>query len=71
MDEIKSVRVRRSDTKSDSLDIKVTLYKEGRNEVLVGGFNNDRPVWIITSYKKSGIFKNYTNDEFILDYIIT
>jgi hypothetical protein len=37
--------------------------------VLVGGFNNDRPVWIITSYKKSGIFKNYTNDEFILDYI--
>ena len=73
MKEIKSVRVRRSDIKSGTLDIKVTIYEEkhtfGADERIVTGTNNDRPVWIATTYKKKDLYKDFTDDQFITDFI--
>jgi len=73
MEEIKSVRVRRSNVKSGTLDIKVTLYENkrtfGADEIILVGFNNDRPVWTSMTYKKNGLFKDFTNDQFIQYYI--
>jgi hypothetical protein len=73
MDEIKAVRVRRSDVNVGTLDIKVTIYSENRtfgpDERIVVGFNNDRPVWIATTYKKTASYKNFTDDQFIKDFI--
>jgi hypothetical protein len=73
MKEIKSVRVRRSDIKSGTLDIKVTIYEErrtfGADERILVGYNNDRPVWIETTYKKKDIYKEFTDDQFITDFI--
>ncbi len=75
MKEIKSVRVRKRNIKSGVLDIKVILY-EDRNifssddRVLVG-YNNDRPVWIESKYSKSGIYKDFNDEQFILHFINT
>lgn len=73
MKEIKSVRVRKSNIKSGTLDIKVTLYEDkrtfGADEMILVGYNSDRPVWIQTTYKKTGIYKQFTNDQFIDDFI--
>ena len=73
MDEIKSVRVRRTDIKSGTLDIKVIIYSEkhtfGADERIVAGYNNDKPVWIETTYKKKGLYKDFTDDQFITDFI--
>jgi len=73
MKEIKSVRVRRSNVKSGTLDIKVTLYEDrhtfGVDDRVLVGFNNDRPVWIETTYRLKGIFKDFTDNQFITDFI--
>lgn len=73
MDEIKSVRVRRNDINSGTLDIKVSIYKQnqtfGADERVLVGYNNDRPVWMETTYKKTGSYKDYTDDQFIEDFI--
>jgi hypothetical protein len=73
MKEIKSVRVRKSNVKSGTLDIKVTLYENkrtfGADEIILVGFNNDRPVWTSMTYKKNGLFKDFTNDLFIQYFI--
>ena len=73
MKEIKSVRVRRNDVVVGTLDIKVTIYSDnhtfGADERVLVGYNNDRPVWIETTYKKTGSYKNYTDDQFIEDFV--
>lgn len=73
MDEIKSVRVRRTDIKSGTLDIRVTIYEDkhtfGADDRIVDGYNNDKPVWIETTYKKKGLYKDFTDDQFITDFI--
>jgi hypothetical protein len=73
MKEIKSVRVRRSDVKSGTLDIKVTLYEDkrtfGADDRVLVGFNNDRPVWNETTYRLKGIFKDFTDNQFITEFI--
>jgi hypothetical protein len=78
MDEIKSVRVRRNDINSGSLDIRVTIFKQnhtfGADERVVAGIYNPykpdaKKVWIETTYKKTGSYKDYTDDQFIEDFI--
>jgi hypothetical protein len=73
MKEIKSVRIRRRDLNSGTLDIKVTIYEErrtfGADERILVGTNNDRPVWIATTYRKKDIYKEFTDDQFIDDFI--
>ena len=73
MDEIKSVRVRRTDIKSGTLDIKVTIFEEkhtfGADQRVVMGTNNDRPIWMGVYYPKKGLYKDYTDDQFIADFI--
>jgi LAS superfamily LD-carboxypeptidase LdcB len=73
MKEIKSVRVRRRDLNSGNLDIKVTIYEErrtfGADERILVGTNNDRAVWIATTYRKKDIYKEFTDDQFIDDFI--
>lgn len=78
MDEIKSVRVRRNDINSGTLDIRVVIFKQNRtfgpDERVVAGIYNPykpdaRKVWIETTYKKSGVYKDYTDDQFIKDFI--
>jgi len=73
MREIKSVRVRRNDIVSGTLDIKVTIYQDNNifsaDERVLIGINNDRPVWIETTYKKTGSYKDYTDDQFIQDFV--
>jgi hypothetical protein len=72
MELIKSVRVRRSDIKSGSLDIKVSLYENKRtfsaDEIMLTGLSNGYTIWELT-YKKSGLYKDFTNDDFIKDFI--
>jgi hypothetical protein len=72
MKEIKSVRVRRSNVKSGSLDIKVTLYEDKRtfaaDEMILIGTNNGNIVWQEARYK----IKNSTDpDFFIHNFIVT
>lgn len=73
MKEIKSVRIRRRDLNSGTLDIKVTIYEErrtfGADERILVGTNNDRQVWIATTYRKKDIYKEFTDDQFIDDFI--
>jgi hypothetical protein len=78
MDEIKSVRVRRNDINSGTLDIRVVIFKQNRtfgpDERVVAGIYNPykpdaRKVWIETTYKKTGAYKDYTDDQFIKDFI--
>lgn len=78
MDEIKSVRVRRNDINSGSLDIRVVIFKQnhtfGADERVVAGIYNPykpdaKKVWIETTYKKTGSYKDYTDDQFIKDFI--
>ena len=55
MKEIKSVRVRKSNIKSGTLDIKVTLSEDkhtfGANEMVLVGTNNSNVVWQEARYK--------------------
>lgn len=73
MELIKSVRVRQNDIKSGSIDIKVSLYENkrtfGADEIILAGINNGYPVWSQLTYKKSGLYKDFTNDDFIKDFI--
>ena len=73
MKEIKSVRVRRRDVNYGTLDIKVTIFEEKNtfkaDERILVGTNNDRPVWIATTYRKKDLYKDYTDDQFIKDFI--
>lgn len=73
MKEIKSVRVRRRDVKYGTLDIKVTIFEEKNtfkaDERVVMGTNNDRPIWMGVYYPKKGLYKDYTDDQFIKDFI--
>jgi hypothetical protein len=78
MDEIKSVRVRRNDINSGSLDIRVVIFKQnhtfGADERVVAGIYNPykpdaKKVWMETIYKKTGAYKDYTDDQFIKDFI--
>jgi hypothetical protein len=74
MKEIKSVRLRKTNDNIGSLDIKVTLYEDkktfGSNERVLIGTNNSNPIWLSTRYKKSGIFKEFTDDQFIDNFIL-
>lgn len=73
MKEIKSVRIRKRNIKTGTLDIKVTLYSDthtfGPDDRILIGVNNDNPVWVLTKYKKSGIYKDFTDDQFIDSFI--
>jgi LAS superfamily LD-carboxypeptidase LdcB len=73
MKEIKSVRVRRRDVKYGTLDIKVTIFEEKHTfkaeQRVVMGTNNDRPIWMGVYYPKKGLYKDYTDDQFIKDFI--
>jgi LAS superfamily LD-carboxypeptidase LdcB len=73
MKEIKSVRVRRRDVKYGTLDIKVTIFEEKNtfkaDQRVVMGTNNDRPIWMGVYYPKKGLYKDYTDDQFIKDFI--
>ena len=75
MKEIKSVRIRKRNIKTGTLDIKVTLYSEthtfGPDDRILIGVNNDNPVWVLTKYKKSGIYKDFTDDQFIDNFILS
>ena len=76
MDEIKAVRVRRNDINSGTLDIRVAIFKQSRTldeRVVVGFYNPLKPdgkkVWMETTYKKTGPYKDYTDDQFISEFI--
>jgi hypothetical protein len=73
MKEIKSVRVRRRDVNYGTLDIKVTIFEEKHTfkaeQRVVMGTNNDRPIWMGVYYPKKGLYKDYTDDQFIKDFI--
>ena len=73
MKEIKSVRVRRTDINSSTLDIKVTIslnsHTFAADDIILVGINNDKPVWIETTYKKKDFYKDFTDDQFIEDFI--
>ena len=78
MDEIKAVRVRRNDINSGTLDIMVAIFKQNRTfgpdeRVVVGVYNPLKPdgkkVWMETTYKKTGPYKDYTDDQFISEFI--
>ena len=73
MKEIKSVRVRRTDINSSTLDIKVTIslnsHTFGADDIILVGINNDKPIWIETTYKKKDFYKDFTYDQFIEDFI--
>ena len=78
MDEIKAVRVRRNDINSGTLDIRVAIFKQNRTfgpeeRVVVGVYNPLKPdgkkVWMETTYKKTGTYKEYTDDQFISEFI--
>lgn len=72
--EVKSVRVRKRNINTGSLDIKVVLSEEinksGANDIILIGFNNDRVVWQKTTYSKSGLYKDFTNNMFIDNFIL-
>lgn len=68
MKEIKSVRIRKRNLNYGSLDIKVSLYEDGNN-IILNGSNANNIVWKSLSYKRNGIYSNYTNDDFIKDFI--
>jgi hypothetical protein len=74
MKEIKSVRLRKTNDSIGTLDIKVTLYEDkktfGSNERVLIGTNNSNPIWLLTRYKKGGIFKEFTDDQFIDNFIL-
>ena len=72
MKEIKSVRVRKSNIKTGTLDIKVTLYEDkhtfSTNEMVLIGTNNGNIIWTETKYK----IKDITDpDFFIHNFIVT
>lgn len=67
MKEIKSVRVRKN--YHSSLDIKVTLKEDGNDVLLFSSDNNNNPVWLTTRFTKKGLFKDFTTDNFIKEYI--
>jgi LAS superfamily LD-carboxypeptidase LdcB len=78
MDEIKAVRVRRNDINSGTLDIRVAIFKQNRlfgpeERIVVGVYNPLKPdgkkVWMETTYKKTGPYKEYTDDQFISEFI--
>ena len=73
MKEIKSVRVRMNGIDTGSLDIKVIIYSDehtfSADERVIVGMNNDNPIWLSTRYKKKGLYKDFTEDQFIADYI--
>lgn len=69
MKEIKSVRLRKTNDTNGALDIKVTLYEDNHERVLVG-MNNDYPIWLMCRYKKGGLFKDFTDNQFIDNFIL-
>ncbi len=73
MKEIKSIRVRRNDVTIGTLDIKVTIYEENRtlspDERIIVGTNNSKTVWNSTIYKKTGLYKDFTDEQFINDFV--
>lgn len=83
MEEIKSVRVRRIFESSSTLqlesvtinlsgsqfDIKVTIYKESRKKSLIGFNQNGSEEWKKTSYRDSGRYSDFSNDDLIKDFI--
>jgi hypothetical protein len=73
MKEIKSVRVRRKFASTDEnlsglSDYKVTLFDNGRNKFKVGALQTGK-VGLFAEYKREGIFKEFSNDDFIKDGI--
>jgi hypothetical protein len=74
MKEIKSVRIRKRHINTGTLDIKVTLSENkntfGSDDRILVGTNNDRVIWLQTTYKKSGLYKDFTDDQFIDNFIL-
>jgi hypothetical protein len=73
MKEIKSVRVRRKFASTDEnlsglSDYKVTLFDNGRNKFKVSALQTGK-VALFAEYRKSGTFKEFSNDDFINDGI--
>ena len=70
MKEIKSVRVRKRNIKSGSLDIKVTLYEDkntfGSNDMILIGLNNGSIIWQKAIYK----IKDTTDPLFFINSFI-
>lgn len=70
MKEIKSVRVRKRNIKSVSLDIKVTLYEDkhifGSNDMILIGLNNGSIIWQKAIYK----IKDTTDPLFFINSFI-
>ena len=72
MEELKSVRLRKSNIKSGNLDIKVTVYNNSdTNEIIINGTNNSRIVWKEVRYSKIGIYSNMSTSDFINLFITT
>lgn len=71
MNEIKSVRVRKNNNNTGVLDIKVSLFEDNKSktEVVLTGVNNSNTIWR-TKYTKDGIYKDFSNDDFIKNFII-
>ena len=68
MEFIKSVRVRKD--YHSSLDVKVMLMSTDDGGVmLIGKDNKDNMIWHPNNYKKTGLFKDFSNDDFIKSYI--
>jgi hypothetical protein len=81
--EIKSVRVRKSNISSGTLDIRVAIYEDNQsrneegklvfnNRVLIGfDNNNNKIVWTKTNYSKllTTKYKDFTDEQFIKEFI--
>ena len=80
--EIKSVRVRKSNTNSGTLDIRVAIYEDNQsrneegklvfnNRVLIGFDNSNKIVWTKTNYSKllTTKYKDFTDEQFIKEFI--
>lgn len=64
---IKSVRVRRRSQNEGSLDLRVNLVKR-KNDIILSGVSGSRLVWKSVTYKGKR-YKDFTNDDFIDDFI--
>lgn len=68
MKELKSIRIRKSlDDTVGVLDLKISIFDDGSDFILTG-INNGNTIWH-TRYKKSGVYKDFTNDDFIKNFI--
>lgn len=65
MKEIKSVRIRKKNINYGDLDIKITLYDDDQNIIVDSDAKSMQPNF----YIKNGIYSEYSNDDFIKNFI--